>query len=132
MMCVYIGFISWAGMSRGSRVRTGHPNRRWEPVPRCYGAPKQTMEIRTTLLWGTQTEDVSFPSAGRICMLCYLMFFTSSVLVSNPRELLYTVANPARGLLNREMRTKSQKVWEHPSPPPPRRCSFGGNKIKYK
>ena len=31
-----------------------------------------------------------------------LLFLTFRVLVANPRELLYTVANPARGLLDRE------------------------------
>ena len=45
-----------------------------------------------------------------------------------PEKLLYTVANPARGLLNREKRTKD-KVWQHtPPPPPPPHCSFGENK----
>ena len=35
-----------------------------------------------------------------------------------PEKLFYTVANPARGPLNREKRTK-EKVWQHtPSPPP--------------
>ena len=29
-----------------------------------------------------------------------LLFLTFSVLVANPKKLLYTVANPARGLLN--------------------------------
>ena len=50
-------------------------------------------------------------------ILCYLLpvlllllFLTFSVLVANPKKLLYTVANPARGLLNREKRTK-EKVW---------------------
>ena len=33
---------------------------------------------------------------------CLLLFFTFSVLVINPKKLLYKVANPARGLLNRE------------------------------
>ena len=32
-----------------------------------------------------------------------------------PEKLLYTVANPARGLLNREKRTK-EKVWQHTPP----------------
>ena len=47
-----------------------------------------------------------------ICMLLLLLllFLTFSVLVANPKKLLYTVANPARGLLNREKRTK-EKVW---------------------
>ena len=48
-----------------------------------------------------------------------VLFLTFSVLlVTNPKKLLYTVANPApRGLLNREKRTK-QKVWQrtHPTP----------------
>ena len=45
-------------------------------------------------------------------MLLLLLFLTFSVLVANPKKLLYTVANPARGLLNREKRTK-EKVWQH-------------------
>ena len=43
------------------------------------------------------------------------------------KKLLYTVANPARGLLNRGK--KKKKVWQRP--PPPARCSFG-EKIKIK
>ena len=35
-----------------------------------------------------------------------------------PEKLLYTVANPARGLLNREKRTK-EEVWQHNPPRPP-------------
>ena len=35
-----------------------------------------------------------------------------------PEKLLYTVANPARGLLNREKRTK-ENVWQYTPPPPP-------------
>ena len=43
-----------------------------------------------------------------------LLFLTFSVLVANPKKLLYTVANPARGLLNREKRTKEKViVWQH-------------------
>ena len=37
-----------------------------------------------------------------------------------PEKLLYTVANPARGLLNREKR--KEKAWQHTHPP---HCSFG-------
>ena len=37
-----------------------------------------------------------------------LLFLTFSVLVANPKKLLYTVANPARGLLNREKRTEEK------------------------
>ena len=35
-----------------------------------------------------------------------------------PEKLLYTVANPARGLLNRGKRTE-KKVWQPPPLPPP-------------
>ena len=41
--------------------------------------------------------------------LCTLLFLTFSVLVANPKKLLYTVANPARGLLNRKKRKKKEK-----------------------
>ena len=51
-------------------------------------------------------------------LLLLLLFLTFSVLVANPKKLLYTVANPARGLLNREKRTK-EKVWQHTPPPTP-------------
>ena len=63
--------------------------------------------------------------------LLLLLFLTFSVLVANPEKLLYTVANPARGLLNREKRTK-EKVWQHTPPPPPTphtACSEKINKI---
>ena len=53
----------------------------------------------------------------RLCCCFLLLFLTFSVLVANPKKLLYTVANPARGLLNREKRTK-EKVWQHTPPPP--------------
>ena len=39
-------------------------------------------------------------------------------LVANPKKLLHMVANPARGLLDREKRTK-EKVWHHTPPPTP-------------
>ena len=59
------------------------------------------------------------------------MFLTLSVLIINHwlptlKKLLYTVANPARGLLNKEKGTK-EKVWQRTLPP---RCPFGENKIK--
>ena len=50
-------------------------------------------------------------------LLLLLLFLTFSVLVANPKKLLYTVANPARGLLNKEKRTK-EKVWQHTPPHP--------------
>ena len=40
-----------------------------------------------------------------------LLFLTFSELVANPEKLLYTVANPARGLLNRKgVRTPAEEV----------------------
>ena len=69
-----------------------------------------------------------------IQLLMLLLFLTFSVLVANPKKLLYTVANPTRGLLNREKRTKEKKSGGTPPPPPPpprpRRCSFGESKIE--
>ena len=53
-----------------------------------------------------------------------LLFLTFSALVANPKKLLYTVANPARGLLNREKK-KKKKSGSAPPPPPRARCSFG-------
>ena len=50
-----------------------------------------------------------------------LLFLTFSVLVAIPKKLLYTVANPARGLLNREKRREKrtkEKVWHHTPPTP--------------
>ena len=44
----------------------------------------------------------------KLCQLLLVLFLTFSVLVVNPKKLLYTVANPARGLLNREKRTKEK------------------------
>ena len=51
-------------------------------------------------------------------LLLLLLFLTFSALVANPKKLLYTVANPARGLLNREKKEK-EKVWQRNPPPPP-------------
>ena len=57
-----------------------------------------------------------------------LLFLTFSALVANPKKLLYTVANPARGLLNREKRKK--KVWQRTPPLPPPRALLVRRKIK--
>ena len=48
---------------------------------------------------------------------CCLLFLTFSALVANPKKLLYTVANPARGLLNKEKK-KKKKSGSAPPPPP--------------
>ena len=57
-----------------------------------------------------------------------LLFLTFGVLVAHLKKLLYkyTVANPARGLLNRGGGKKKNK-----SNSPPPRCSFEENKIKF-
>ena len=65
---------------------------------------------------------------GKSVCLFVCLFLTFSVLVANPKKLLYTVANPARGLLNREKRTK-EKVWQHTTPHPPHCPSEKINKI---
>ena len=52
------------------------------------------------------------------CCCCLLLFLTFSALVANPKKLLYTVANLARGLLNREKKKEKKKVWQRPPPPP--------------
>ena len=49
-----------------------------------------------------------------------LLFLTFSVLVANPKKLPYTVANPARGLLNREKKKKKSLAAPPPPPPSPR------------
>ena len=57
-----------------------------------------------------------------VCMLLLLLlllFVTFSVLVANPKQLLYTVANPASGLLNREKRSKKKSLAAYPPPPTP-------------
>ena len=68
-----------------------------------------------------------FPDADNIEST--LLFLTFGALVANPKELLYTVANPARGLLNREKKEKRKSL---AAPPPPARCSFGEKKRKKK
>ena len=46
----------------------------------------------------------------------FVLFLTFSVLVANPKKLLYTVVNPARGLLNRG-KEKGSLAAHHPLPP---------------
>ena len=62
-------------------------------------------------------------------LLLLLLFLTFSALVANPKKLLHTVTNPARGLLNREKK-KKKSLAAPPPPPLPARCSFGENKNK--
>ena len=60
---------------------------------------------------------------------CCCCFSHSAHWLPTRKKLLYTVANPARGLLNREKK-KKKKSGRAPPPPPRARCSFG-EKIKY-
>ena len=39
------------------------------------------------------------------------LFLAFSVLVANPKKMLYTVANLTRGLLNRGKKKENEKVW---------------------
>ena len=64
--------------------------------------------------------------SGVVAVCC---FSHSAHWLPTRKKLLYTVANPARGLLNKEK--KKKKSGSAPSPPPPARCSFG-EKIKNK
>ena len=52
-----------------------------------------------------------------ILLLLLLLFLTFSALFANPKKLLYTVANPARGLLNMEKKRKRKSLAAHPPPP---------------
>ena len=67
---------------------------------------------------------------GQKSTVMLLLFLTFSALVASPKKLLYTVANPARGLLNRGK--KEEKSLAALPPPPRARCSFGENKNKIK
>ena len=60
-------------------------------------------------------------------LLSYIFPAQQTTINKTRKKLLYTVANPARGLLNRE-KNKNKKSGSAP-PPPPARCSFG-EKIK--
>ena len=67
-----------------------------------------------------------------LLLLLLLLFLTVSVLVANPKKILYTVANTARGLLYREKRTNEKVIVWYCSAPPSLRCSLliGENNVK--
>ena len=71
-----------------------------------------------------------------LLLLLFLLFLAFSALVANTKKLLYTVANPARGLLNREKRTK-EKVWlyttinRHVGTPKPNKGQYQTTSIQY-
>ena len=85
-------------------------------------------------------DDYNKTSPASVVDITYvfgLSILTFSALVANPKKLLYTVANPARGLLNRGKKRKKQKSGSARPPPPPSpprlaRCSFGEKKKKKK
>ena len=47
--------------------------------------------------------------SSHLAELMLLLFLTFSVLVANPKKLLYTVANPDRGLLKNREKKKKKK-----------------------
>ena len=57
-----------------------------------------------------------------------LLFLTISALVADPKKLLYTVANPVRGLLNRREKEKEKSGSAPPTPPPPPQAARSGEK----
>ena len=75
---------------------------------------------------------MSIPQSGlemsKRCCCCCCCFSHSAHWLPTRKKLLYTLANPARGLLNREKK-KKKKSGSAPPPPPRARCSFG-EKIK--
>ena len=78
---------------------------------------------REGLLSSTSDSIVNLANGGFVCCCCCCCFSHSAHWLPTRKKLLYTVANPARGLLNREKR-KRKSLAAHP-PPPPARCSFG-------
>ena len=67
-----------------------------------------------------------------ICSCCCCCFSHSAHWLPTRKKLLYTVANPARGLLNREKKKKKKSGSAPSPPPPPARCSFGEKNKKVK
>ena len=72
------------------------------------------------------TYNKSMDQPGKVANPAHL--YTQAGIGCQPEKLLYTVPNPASGLLNRE-KNKNKMSGSAPPPPPPR-CSFGENKIK--
>ena len=91
------------------------------------GQQYNVREKPTVILYNNNNNNTTLLTDHGATMLL-LLFLTFSVLVANPKKLLYTVANPARGLLNREKRTK-EKVWQHTPPTPHTARSDKINKI---
>ena len=64
----------------------------------------------------------------RVILLLLLLFLTFSALVANPKKLLYTVANPGCGLLNRGKKKKKSGS----APPLPPRAARSEKKKRKK
>ena len=91
-----------------------------ESVPSLSG---HAMAYRWRSLPRVRRHRASKPQGSSERMLTLAVYCTSCCCFSHSahwlptrKKLLYTVANPARGLLNRE---KKEKVWQRTPPPPP-------------
>ena len=83
---------------------------------RLWLSRQWTTSVRDCVTWyklGTDPINVMIAVDG-----CCCWFSHSAYWLPTRKKLLYTVANPARGLLNSEKRTK-EKVWQHTPPPHP-------------
>ena len=79
------------------------------PLLRLFFSEKQCGPPKYLILYPAKKDFLLFDK-----ML--LLFLTFSALVASPKKVLYTVANPARGLLNREKKKKKSLA----APPHPR------------
>ena len=86
----------------------------------CFGALLLLLRV---LLSRCCCCRCSPPSCVRCCCCC--CFSHSAHWLPTRKRLLCTVANPARGLLNRGKKEKSGSARPPQTPPPPPRCSFG-------
>ena len=60
------------------------------------------------------------------CCCCCCCFSHSAHWLPTRKKLLYTVANPARGMLNREKKKKKKSLAAPLPPPPPTRALLVG------
>ena len=73
---------------------------------------------------------VHSPSISMYSCCCCCCFSHSAHWLPTRKKLLYTVANPARGLLNREKKKKKKSGSAPPPPPPPPRAARSEKKKK--
>ena len=93
--------------SRGSAALTG--------IARVSGAVNGVIQEKAVL--NDPIPEVA--AVGPIlncCCCCCCCVSHSAYWLPTRKKILYKVVNPARGLLNREKRTK-KKVWQRPPPP---------------